>query len=200
VPSLVFLCILSLFMLVISDVHVLITYSMIVESFFITLSVSAVLYFRYSQPDMIRPIKLPLFVPIVFRSPLCSSHYCAVLCGAVRGIYGSDYYCCRNSRLLHGRSVAGQTEMVSGSNWCGNANMPEIFLGFQRGKNRLIICGDLASMTLFTNNKINLSLLLSRIHFFFYCRISGEKSPRSPVPSIKPIYILIYIPLFYLFI
>lgn len=51
-------CILSLFMLVISDVHVLITYSMIVESFFITLSVSAVLYFRYSQPNMVRPIKV----------------------------------------------------------------------------------------------------------------------------------------------
>lgn len=76
-------------MLVVSDVHVLITYSMIVESFFITLSVSSVLYFRYSQPNMVRPIKvshektkryfekktqfahffflqLPLFVPIIF--------------------------------------------------------------------------------------------------------------------------------------
>lgn len=51
-------CLLSLVMLVVSDVHVLITYSMIVESFFITLSVSSVLYFRYSRPDMVRPIKV----------------------------------------------------------------------------------------------------------------------------------------------
>lgn len=45
-------------MLVISDVHVLITYSMIVESFFIMLSVSSVLYFRYKRPNMHRPIKV----------------------------------------------------------------------------------------------------------------------------------------------
>lgn len=57
-PSLVFLCILSLFMLCISDVFVLITYSSIVESFFIMLSVSGVLYFRYTKPDMHRPIKV----------------------------------------------------------------------------------------------------------------------------------------------
>lgn len=45
-------------MLVVSDVYVLITYSMIVESFFIMLSVSSVLYFRYTRPDMPRPIKV----------------------------------------------------------------------------------------------------------------------------------------------
>lgn len=53
-------------MLCIDDVYVLITYSTIVESFFIMLSVSSVLYFRYTRPNMARPIKLPLFVPIVF--------------------------------------------------------------------------------------------------------------------------------------
>lgn len=51
-------------MLVVSDVHVLITYSMIVESFFIMLSVSSVLYFRYKRPDMIRPIKVRFFFQI----------------------------------------------------------------------------------------------------------------------------------------
>lgn len=62
-----FQCILSLLMLVISDVHVLITYSMIVESFFIMLSVSSVLYFRYKEPDMPRPIKVRSDIfPIVF--------------------------------------------------------------------------------------------------------------------------------------
>lgn len=53
-------------MLCIDDVYVLITYSTIVESFFIMLSVSAVLYFRYTRPEMVRPIRLPLIVPIVF--------------------------------------------------------------------------------------------------------------------------------------
>ncbi|XP_058825570.1 Y+L amino acid transporter 2 [Topomyia yanbarensis] len=65
-PSLVFLCILSLLYLFISDVYVLITYSSIVESFFIMLSVSAVLYFRYTRPDINRPIKVQLWVPTLF--------------------------------------------------------------------------------------------------------------------------------------
>lgn len=46
--------------------YVLITYSSIVESFFIMLSVSAVLYFRYTRPDINRPIKVPLWVPTLF--------------------------------------------------------------------------------------------------------------------------------------
>lgn len=53
-----FQCVLSIVMLLVSDVYVLITYSSIVESFFIMLSVSAVLYFRYKHPDMKRPIKV----------------------------------------------------------------------------------------------------------------------------------------------
>nr|XP_019538394.1 Y+L amino acid transporter 2 [Aedes albopictus] len=65
-PSLVFLCLLSLLYLFISDVYVLITYSSIVESFFIMLSVSAVLYFRYTRPDINRPIKVQLWVPTLF--------------------------------------------------------------------------------------------------------------------------------------
>lgn len=65
-PSLVFLCFLSIIYLYISDVYVLITYSSIVESFFIMLSVSAVLYFRYTRPDMVRPIKIPAVIPIFF--------------------------------------------------------------------------------------------------------------------------------------
>lgn len=65
-PSLVFLCILSLLYLFISDVYVLITYSSIVESFFIMMSVSAVLYFRYTRPNINRPIKVQLWIPTVF--------------------------------------------------------------------------------------------------------------------------------------
>nr|CAD7439801.1 unnamed protein product [Timema bartmani] len=65
-PSLVFLNILSLAMLCTSDVYVLITYSSFVESFFIMLSVCGMLWLRYKRPNMTRPIKVSLWVPIVF--------------------------------------------------------------------------------------------------------------------------------------
>jgi amino acid transporter len=65
-PSLVFLCALSLLYLFISDVYVLITYSSVVETFFIMLSVTAVIYFRYTRPNMPRPIKVNLAIPITF--------------------------------------------------------------------------------------------------------------------------------------
>lgn len=65
-PALAFLCALSLIYLFIGDVYVLITYSSVVETFFIMLSVTAVLYFRWTQPSMPRPIKVNLLVPIIF--------------------------------------------------------------------------------------------------------------------------------------
>ncbi|KZC09425.1 PREDICTED: Y+L amino acid transporter 2 [Dufourea novaeangliae] len=65
-PALIFLCILSLIMLCTSDIFVLITYCSIVESFFIMLSVAGVLWLRYKQPNMKRPIKMPLWIPITF--------------------------------------------------------------------------------------------------------------------------------------
>lgn len=57
---------LSLIMLCTSDIFVLITYSSIVESFFIMLSVAGILYLRYKKPDMDRPIKVSLIIPITF--------------------------------------------------------------------------------------------------------------------------------------
>lgn len=65
-PALIFLCVLSLLYLFIGNVYVLITYSSVVETFFIMLSVSAVLYFRWKQPDMPRPIKVNILVPIFY--------------------------------------------------------------------------------------------------------------------------------------
>ncbi|XP_014600893.1 PREDICTED: Y+L amino acid transporter 2 [Polistes canadensis] len=70
-PALVFLCILSLIMLCTSDIFVLITYCSIVESFFIMLSVAGVLWLRYKKPNMTRPIKVPLWIPITFVA-LCA--------------------------------------------------------------------------------------------------------------------------------
>lgn len=65
-PALVFLCIISLVMLCTSDIFVLITYCSIVESFFIMISVAGILWLRYKRPNMTRPIKVPLWIPIVF--------------------------------------------------------------------------------------------------------------------------------------
>lgn len=66
VPSLLFLNTLSLLMLCSSDIQLLIHYCTIVETFFVTLSVSAVLYLRWKYPQMERPIKVHLSVPIIF--------------------------------------------------------------------------------------------------------------------------------------
>ncbi|XP_075231240.1 solute carrier family 7 member genderblind [Lycorma delicatula] len=65
-PSLVFLNILSLIMLCTSDIYLLITYSSFVESFFIMLSVSGLLWLRYKKPDMHRPIKVSIWIPVLF--------------------------------------------------------------------------------------------------------------------------------------
>ncbi|CAI6354282.1 unnamed protein product [Macrosiphum euphorbiae] len=65
-PALVFLNILSLFMLFTSDVNILITYSSIVEAFFTMLSVSSVLWNRWKRPNTNRPIKVSLLLPITY--------------------------------------------------------------------------------------------------------------------------------------
>lgn len=53
-------------MLISSDIHKLITYCTIVESFFVMLSVTGLLYLRWKRPDLPRPIKVNIIVPIVF--------------------------------------------------------------------------------------------------------------------------------------
>lgn len=49
-------------MLCTNDIFVLITYCSFVESFFIMLSVSGVLWLRYSRPKMERPIKVKYYL------------------------------------------------------------------------------------------------------------------------------------------
>ncbi|KAK3921848.1 Large neutral amino acids transporter small subunit 2 [Frankliniella fusca] len=66
VPSLVFLCIITLVLLVIKDVYVLINYVSFVESFFTLVSVSGLLYMRHSKPDLHRPIKVSIVLPLIF--------------------------------------------------------------------------------------------------------------------------------------
>ncbi|XP_053982802.1 large neutral amino acids transporter small subunit 1-like [Hylaeus volcanicus] len=65
-PSLIFLCIITLALLIIEDVYVLINYVSFVEALFTTLSVSGLLWLRYKSPDRERPIKVSIVLPIIF--------------------------------------------------------------------------------------------------------------------------------------
>lgn len=65
-PSLVFLCLLSLAYLSTTEVYVLINYTAFVENLFVTLSVSGMVWLRFRKPDLERPIKVPLFLPLTF--------------------------------------------------------------------------------------------------------------------------------------
>lgn len=101
-PSLVFLMLISLVMLLSNDLTALITYCTVVESFFTTLSCSAVLYLRYKKPDLPRHIKVPLWMPITFVTvctillivPILSQPF-AVLGGIMITLAGVPvYYAC----------------------------------------------------------------------------------------------------------
>lgn len=61
VPSLIFLCIITLVLLFIDDVYALINYVSFVEALFILISISGLLYLRKTQPDAKRPIKVCTF-------------------------------------------------------------------------------------------------------------------------------------------
>jgi len=65
-PSLIFLGILSIIYLFVGDIYALINYASFVESSFILLSVLGLLYLRWKKPEMNRPIKVSLGIPIVF--------------------------------------------------------------------------------------------------------------------------------------
>lgn len=66
VPSLVFLGFMTVFMLITSDMHILINYISFSESLFILMSIAALLWLRYKEPNRHRPIKVWLGFPILF--------------------------------------------------------------------------------------------------------------------------------------
>jgi len=70
-PSLIFLGLLSLCMLCTSDIYTLIDYSSFIESMFIMWSVAGLLYLRYTEPNLPRPIKVSLVIPILFLLICC---------------------------------------------------------------------------------------------------------------------------------
>ncbi|XP_063841152.1 Y+L amino acid transporter 2-like isoform X1 [Scylla paramamosain] len=64
--SLIFLGLLSLVYLSTTDIYRLIDYTSFVESSFILCSITSLLYMRWKYPDMERPIKVNVIVPIAF--------------------------------------------------------------------------------------------------------------------------------------
>lgn len=98
-PSLLFLMVISIIMLIPDDLTSLITYCTVVEAFFTTLSCSAVLWLRYKKPHLARPIKVQTWMPVVFVSvsavllivPIMSEPW-AVLAGALMTLAGVPVY------------------------------------------------------------------------------------------------------------
>jgi len=66
IPSLIFMCILTIILLFIRDVYVLINYVSFVEALFTLISVSGLLWLRKKQPDTKRPIKVNSIIPIIY--------------------------------------------------------------------------------------------------------------------------------------
>ncbi|XP_037952709.1 large neutral amino acids transporter small subunit 1-like [Teleopsis dalmanni] len=66
VPSLIFLCVLTLVLLFIRNIYALINYVSYVEALFTFLSVAGLLWLRYKQPKTERPIRVSLALPIIY--------------------------------------------------------------------------------------------------------------------------------------
>lgn len=65
-PAILFTGIMSLVMLISDDVFALINYISFVQWFSVGLSIVALLYLRYTRPDLKRPIKFNLIIPVTF--------------------------------------------------------------------------------------------------------------------------------------
>ncbi|KRT84971.1 Amino acid permease [Oryctes borbonicus] len=66
IPSLIFTCLASLAMLLVSDVFVLINYYSQILWFSVAASIAGMLWLRYRKPQMPRPIKVNLIIPVLF--------------------------------------------------------------------------------------------------------------------------------------
>ncbi|XP_048488725.1 Y+L amino acid transporter 2 [Plutella xylostella] len=113
-PSLVFLMLISLLMLIPDNLTSLITYCTVVESFFTTLSCSAVLWLRYKRPHIPRPIRVSTWIPVTFVLvsgvllvvPVLAQGW-AVLAGVLMTLAGVPvYYALVASDVKAVRSVA----------------------------------------------------------------------------------------------
>ena len=66
ISCLILLGVITLLLLTTSDVFILINFTSFVESLFIMISVSAVLYLRWKEPELERPIRVNIVFPIIF--------------------------------------------------------------------------------------------------------------------------------------
>nr|XP_022912661.1 Y+L amino acid transporter 2 [Onthophagus taurus] len=66
IPSLIFSCVTSLAMLLVSDVFILINYFSQILWFSVAACIAGMLWLRYKEPDMPRPIKVNIFIPVTF--------------------------------------------------------------------------------------------------------------------------------------
>jgi len=66
VPCLVVLGFITLAMLTTSNVYILINFMAFIESVFLTITVGALLYLRWNQPKLERPVKVNILLPIFF--------------------------------------------------------------------------------------------------------------------------------------
>lgn len=71
IPSLIFMCIITLVMLFVRDIYVLISCVSYCEALFTLISISGLLWLRYTDPDAKRPIKVNILVPLTYMI-ICS--------------------------------------------------------------------------------------------------------------------------------
>ncbi|XP_054720152.1 Y+L amino acid transporter 2-like [Uloborus diversus] len=65
-PSLIFLCLITIFYLYIGSIYVLINFTSFIEALFLTMTTGALVYLRIKDPHRHRPIKVNMFFPIAF--------------------------------------------------------------------------------------------------------------------------------------
>ena len=66
IPSLIFLGLTSIMYLITTKISYLIEYMTFIEASFACLGVSTMLALRYQQPDLHRPLRVPIVIPIVY--------------------------------------------------------------------------------------------------------------------------------------
>ncbi|KPJ06456.1 Y+L amino acid transporter 2 [Papilio machaon] len=66
VPSLIFMCLVTLVLLMYNNVESLMIYVTAVEAIFILCSVAGLLWMRYTRPELDRPIRVSLVFPMIF--------------------------------------------------------------------------------------------------------------------------------------
>ncbi|KAI0219607.1 Asc-type amino acid transporter 1, partial [Lamellibrachia satsuma] len=66
VPAVIVLAVISITMLFLGDVYTLINYVTFVESLCFAVCVCVLLYFRWRKPNVHRPIKVPIVIPVIF--------------------------------------------------------------------------------------------------------------------------------------